>query len=72
MKGKIENEIINYSVSRGEQQFANEMKGNGTIWELSHYLTASDEIVDLEGITVYSIPLLRCTFLFRLTLNNSS
>ena len=34
---KIENDIINYSVNRGKQTYANEIeKENGTIWELSH------------------------------------
>ena len=33
---EIENEIINYSLYRGKQTYANEMKGNGANWELSH------------------------------------
>ena len=33
---KKENEIISYSVNRGKSAYASEMKGNGTVWELSH------------------------------------
>ena len=33
---KIENEINKNSLNRGKQTYANEMKRNGAIWELSH------------------------------------
>ena len=42
-EGKIEKEIINYSVCRGEQTYANEMKRKRCNLGTESCITASDE-----------------------------
>ena len=54
-KRAIENEIINYSVCRGEQTYASEMKRKRRKLGTESCLAASDEIGNWGGIVVYSI-----------------
>ena len=57
MKGKIENEIIKYSVYRGKQTYASEMKRKRRNLGTESCLTASHESGNWGGTTVYSINL---------------
>ena len=52
---KIQNEIINYSVYRGKQTYASEMKRKRCNLGTQSCLTASDEKGNSARITVYSI-----------------
>ena len=54
-KRKTEKEIINFSVYRGKQTSANEMKRKRRNLGTESCLTASDESPNWGGITVYSI-----------------